>query len=77
MFQKMALTVNQAALTHRSMGRPPQHMREIKVQFPEEMIEEIDALVGNKHRSKFIRTAVAGVLTAAKQIKTPGADEDK
>ena len=54
------MTDENSTTTHRSMGRPPQHMKEIKVQFPAETLEQIDSLVGNKFRSKFIRAAVDG-----------------
>jgi metal-responsive CopG/Arc/MetJ family transcriptional regulator len=52
-------------------------MKEIKVQFPAEMLEKIDALVGDKQRSKFIRAAVAGALTTAEQVKSARTDEVK
>lgn len=65
-----ALTEAKTTDTPRSMGRPPQFMREIKVQFPPEMLEQIDSLVGDKNRSKFIRAAVQGSLDAAKLVKS-------
>lgn len=63
--------------TARPMGRPPLNMKEIKVQFPAEMLDEIDALVGDKGRSKFIRAATAGALAAARIIKTGPSDDNK
>lgn len=71
------LTIAPNLTTPRSMGRPPLGMKEIKVQFPAEMLEKIDALVGDKHRSKFIRDAVAGALVTAQQVKVAKSDPDK
>lgn len=71
------MTDENSTTTHRSMGRPPQHMKEIKVQFPAETLEQIDSLVGNKFRSKFIRAAVDGALATAKQVRPAGPDDDK
>lgn len=77
MFMEAALTARTTQSTDRPMGRPPLGMKEIKVQFPAEMLEEIDALVGDKGRSKFIRAATAGALAAARFIKTGSSDDNK
>lgn len=59
------------------MGRPTLGMRKTKVNFPAETLDRIDALVGEKHRSKFIRDAVAGALKTAEHVKTPERGDDK
>ena len=43
---------------HRQMGRPPLNMQATNIRFPKELLDRIDALVGDKHRAKFIREAV-------------------
>lgn len=43
---------------HRRMGRPPLNMKSTNVRFPAELLDKIDALVGDRHRAKFIREAV-------------------
>jgi len=53
------------------MGRPPQHMKEIKVQFPAETLERIDKLVGPGKRAAFIRKAVERMLEAAEISANP------
>lgn len=40
------------------MGRPPLNMTPTLVRFPGEVLERVDALVGDKHRAQFIREAV-------------------
>lgn len=72
-----ALTAVETPASAGRMGRKPMHMKEIKVQFPAETLEEVDTLVGNKHRSKFIRAAVEGALATAKQVKPPAQSDDK
>jgi hypothetical protein len=72
-----ALTDEKTLAIDRRMGRPPLGMKEIKVQFPAEMLEKVDALVGDKNRSKFIRAAVEGALATAAQVKSPSNSEDK
>lgn len=70
------MTDEETQTTGRRMGRPPLNMREIKVAFREETLAEVDQLVGNKHRSKFIREAVEGALKAAKLVKTPHENQE-
>lgn len=72
-----ALTAIETPASARRMGRKPLHMKEIKVQFPAEVLEQVDALVGDKHRSKFIRAAVEGALATASQVKQPAHSDDK
>ncbi|WP_090427948.1 hypothetical protein [Ensifer sp. OV372] len=57
----------------RRMGRPPLDMKATLVRFPAETLERIDALVGDKHRAKFIREAVERELD--RMEKTPHANE--
>lgn len=59
------------------MGRPPLHMKLVKMNFPPEMLAEIDALVGEMNRSKFIREAVAGAIRTAKHVKAAETAPDK
>lgn len=73
---KSPLTPSDDAASRGRMGRQPLGMKEIKVQFPAEMLERIDALVGDKHRSKFIRAAVAGALEAASHVKRKADGEE-
>lgn len=77
MFMETALTDETNPASANRMGRKPMGMKEIKVQFPAETLEKVDALVGDKNRSKFIRAAVDGALTTAAQVKTPPIDRDK
>lgn len=72
-----ALTDETNPASANRMGRKPMGMKEIKVQFPAETLEQVDALVGNKHRSKFIRTAVEGAIKTATQVKSPTNPDDK
>ncbi|MCG5237113.1 hypothetical protein [Xanthobacter oligotrophicus] len=44
------------------MGRPPLNMKPTLVRFSSNVIDRIDALVGQKHRAKFIREAVDAEL---------------
>ncbi|MDE4557563.1 ribbon-helix-helix domain-containing protein [Sinorhizobium meliloti SM11] len=57
----------------RRMGRPPLNMKSTNVRFPAETLERIDALVGDKHRAKFIREAVERELERVE--KAPHDDE--
>lgn len=59
------------------MGRPPLHMKLIKINFSPEMLAEIDALVGEMNRSKFIREATAGAIKTAKHVKATETTPDK
>jgi len=71
----MTLTTGTTLDTQVRMGRPTLNMKKTKINFPAEMLERIDALVGEKHRSKFIRDAVAGALKTAEHVKTAEKDE--
>jgi len=53
------------------MGRPPLNMKVTEVRFPAELLEEIDSLVGDKNRAKFIRAAVEAAVETAKMVKSP------
>lgn len=74
---KPSLTRPSPRASRERMGRPPLGMKEVKVQFPAETLEQIDTLVGDKHRSKFIRAAVDGALATAKQVKPAARANDK
>lgn len=51
------------------MGRPALKLMRIHVMLDPEVIEKIDALVGNKGRAKFVRQAVDRLLESADLIK--------
>lgn len=59
------------------MGRPALNMKVVEVRFPAELLGRIDDLVGDKHRAKFIRTAVEGALNAAALAKRPASPKGK
>jgi len=44
------------------MGRPPLHMTRTHLNLPPELIARMDAIVGEKGRSKFVRQALAKLL---------------
>lgn len=51
------------------MGRPPLNMTSVRVGLPEEVIREIDRLVGTYGRAKFIRAAVDAEIARLKDQK--------
>jgi predicted DNA-binding protein len=53
------------------MGRPPLHMKGTHVRLPEETMQRIDALVGNKRRAQFIREAIDRELERRETGKGP------
>jgi len=50
------------------MGRPPLMMKRTHISFTKESLIRLDALVGEKGRSKFVRAAVDQALDAAALI---------
>lgn len=56
--------------TPNRMGRPPLNMKKTKIAFPQETLDRIRDLVGDKHMSKFIRDAVEGALKTADHVKS-------
>jgi predicted DNA-binding protein len=54
------------------MGRPPLHMTPTLVRFPEETLERIDKLVGDKQRAKFIREAVVNEIEHREKLTGDG-----
>ncbi len=51
-----------------AMGRPPLNMTATVVRFPDETLERIDNLVGNKQRAKFIREAVVNEIENREKV---------
>lgn len=59
------MTDSAAVANPSRMGRPPLNMTSTHVRFPKDVMDRIDALVGDKHRAKFIREAVEHALELA------------
>lgn len=51
------------------MGRPPLNMTPTLVRFPSDVLERVDALVGDKHRAQFIRKAVVSEVQRREQTQ--------
>jgi Arc/MetJ-type ribon-helix-helix transcriptional regulator len=62
---EMTLADHATPLNPVRMGRPPLNMKSTHVRFPEEIMDRIDTLVGDKQRAKFIREVVEHALELA------------
>lgn len=71
----MTQTLQQDTL--RIMGRPPLNHQATTVRFPKELLDRIDALVGEKQRAIFIREAVEARVRYAEELKSIGVSSNK
>ena len=65
------------APSHRSdsddaMGRPPLGMKPTTIRLPQEMIQRIETLVGNRQLAQFIREAVERELERRERVEGKG-----
>lgn len=63
--------------TLRTMGRPPLNHHATTVRFPQELLDRIDAIVGEKQRAIFIREAVEARVRYAEELKSLGGSQNK
>jgi metal-responsive CopG/Arc/MetJ family transcriptional regulator len=66
------LDIDKSPEPRRQMGRPPLNMQATNIRFPKELLDRIDALVGDKHRAKFIREAVEARVRYAEELRELG-----